>query len=99
MGPGGMSPEAGALTRGVTEGVPLPALLLPHPGHVISQSLNRPACEMGMTIAVRRLLAPPPSGPQPPPQESGTAPVGALTPTSATHICVPWEIAPRMPAP
>lgn len=58
MGPGGMSPEAGALTRGVTEGVPLPALLLPHPGHVISQSLNRPACEMGMTIAVTQASRP-----------------------------------------
>lgn len=58
MGPGGMSPEAGALTRGVTEGVPLPPLLLPHPGHVISQSLNRPACEMGMTIAVTQASRP-----------------------------------------
>lgn len=58
MGPGGMSPEADALTRGVTEGVPLPALLLPHPGHVISQSLNRPACEMGMTIAVTQASRP-----------------------------------------
>lgn len=99
MGPGGMSPEAGALTRGVTEGVPLPPLLLPHPGHVISQSLNRPACEMGMTIAVTQASRPTTVRP------AATAPgvrhctVGALTPTSATHICVPWEIAPRMPAP
>lgn len=58
MGPGGMSPEAGALTRGAAEGVPLPPLLLPHPGHVISQSLNRPACEMGMTIAVTQASRP-----------------------------------------
>lgn len=42
------------MTWAVTEGVPLPPLLLPPLGHVISQSLNCPTHEVGMTITVTR---------------------------------------------
>lgn len=84
MGPGGRGPYLES-HRG---GSPPPSAAAPS-WAVISQSLNRQAYEMGMTIAVT-----PPCSPRPPPQESGAAPMGALTPTSATDICVPWETAP-----